>query len=216
MTSSWLQDDPNPWQVETLEAFTFLCCPECTFKSKQNESFEAHAVENHPLAKTFFETSKEIKAEIEAPENGLDLDDEAGMEEPVIKLRIGSKNTDSNEMLENIKGVKFEYIQESDEGSSDDEENKKKYQCQMCPQEFEKKPQMFQHMRSDHVKIQCDECGTEIENATMLKLHKSIKHQTAKCEECNRVFTKHYYAKHMKTVHASKAGIATPFQSLGI
>ena len=27
----------NPWQVESILAFTYLNCPECTFKSKDEE-----------------------------------------------------------------------------------------------------------------------------------------------------------------------------------
>ena len=31
---------PNPWEVETLQAFSFLNCPECSFKSKGKISFK--------------------------------------------------------------------------------------------------------------------------------------------------------------------------------
>ena len=29
----------NPWQVDNLQAFAFLNCPECTFKSKHEDFF---------------------------------------------------------------------------------------------------------------------------------------------------------------------------------
>ena len=41
----------NPWLVEDLDDFYFLCCPECTYKSKDDEAFIDHAVENHPKSK---------------------------------------------------------------------------------------------------------------------------------------------------------------------
>jgi hypothetical protein len=41
----------NPWLVEDLDEFYFLCCPECTYKSKDDEAFMDHAVENHPKSK---------------------------------------------------------------------------------------------------------------------------------------------------------------------
>ena len=41
----------NPWLVEDLDEFYFLCCPECTYKSKDDEAFIDHAVENHPKSK---------------------------------------------------------------------------------------------------------------------------------------------------------------------
>ena len=41
----------NPWLVETLEDFNFLCCPECAYKSKDDGAFMDHAIENHPKSK---------------------------------------------------------------------------------------------------------------------------------------------------------------------
>ena len=41
----------NPWLVEDLDDFYFLCCPECTYKSKDDEAFIDHAVEKHPKSK---------------------------------------------------------------------------------------------------------------------------------------------------------------------
>ena len=50
----------NPWQVESLEAFSFLCCPECTFNSKEEELFKDHAIQNHPQSITFFSDSDSL------------------------------------------------------------------------------------------------------------------------------------------------------------
>ena len=46
--------DHNPWAVENIEAFSFYCCPECDFKSKDRDHFERHALESHNKAKSFF------------------------------------------------------------------------------------------------------------------------------------------------------------------
>ena len=53
----------NPWLVEDLDDFYFLCCPECTYKSKDDEAFIDHAVENHPKSKAsnvFSEAEQEL------------------------------------------------------------------------------------------------------------------------------------------------------------
>ena len=53
----------NPWLVEDLDDFYFLCCPECTYKSKDDEAFIDHAVENHPNSKAsnvFSEAEQEL------------------------------------------------------------------------------------------------------------------------------------------------------------
>ena len=44
----------NPWQVSSLEAFSYLCCPECVFRSKEEIIFQDHAVHMHPQSMTFF------------------------------------------------------------------------------------------------------------------------------------------------------------------
>ena len=41
----------NPWLVEDLDDFYFLCCPECAYKSKDDRAFMDHAIENHPKSK---------------------------------------------------------------------------------------------------------------------------------------------------------------------
>jgi hypothetical protein len=53
----------NPWLVEDLDDFYFLCCPECIYKSKDDEAFIDHAVENHPNSKAsnvFSEAEQEL------------------------------------------------------------------------------------------------------------------------------------------------------------
>ena len=51
----------NPWMVNSVHDFWFLKCPECSFDSKEEESFQAHALEEHPLSFTLF--GKTVKEE---------------------------------------------------------------------------------------------------------------------------------------------------------
>ena len=46
--------DINPWQVDNIQEFYFLKCPECDFMHKEEKYFQNHAVANHPLSATFF------------------------------------------------------------------------------------------------------------------------------------------------------------------
>ena len=46
--------DGNPWQVASLQDFLYLKCPECTFETQEDLSFQDHAIENHPLSFVFF------------------------------------------------------------------------------------------------------------------------------------------------------------------
>ena len=40
----------NPWEVDSLQAFLTLKCPECEFCTDVETLFQAHAVANHPLS----------------------------------------------------------------------------------------------------------------------------------------------------------------------
>ena len=51
----------NPWSVSSVHDFWFLRCPECSFDSKEEESFQAHALEKHPLSFALF--GKTVKEE---------------------------------------------------------------------------------------------------------------------------------------------------------
>ena len=46
----------NPWQVDSIWAFTYLHCPECDFNTRESTFFQDHAVENHPLSCVLFKT----------------------------------------------------------------------------------------------------------------------------------------------------------------
>ena len=46
--------DQNPWAVESIEAFSFYCCPECDLKTKNEDYFKKHAIECHNKSKVFF------------------------------------------------------------------------------------------------------------------------------------------------------------------
>jgi hypothetical protein len=49
----------NPWIADNLQAFLFLNCPECAFKTKKQTFFQNHATKNHPLSCVFFTDTTE-------------------------------------------------------------------------------------------------------------------------------------------------------------
>ena len=51
----------NPWDVDSIEAFACLKCPECDFDTKGEDDFQNHANENHPLSCVFFGLKPKIK-----------------------------------------------------------------------------------------------------------------------------------------------------------
>ena len=55
------QQSDNPWNVENIQEFSFLNCPECSFKTKQDYFFQDHAVKNHPLCFVLFGSNESEK-----------------------------------------------------------------------------------------------------------------------------------------------------------
>ena len=56
------ESEDNPWDVESLQAFLCLKCPECGFDTQEKDSFQNHAIENHPKSAILFgRTMKEEK-----------------------------------------------------------------------------------------------------------------------------------------------------------
>ena len=56
----------NPWAVTHIDSFNFLCCPECTFRSKEVSNFEKHATENHPNSEVFFHSGHREAPKLES------------------------------------------------------------------------------------------------------------------------------------------------------
>ena len=74
-----IEFENNPWNVESLQAFLYLKCPQCVFDTKEKDSFQNHAIENHPLSIVLF--GKTLKEE-----NTFDLGD------PLLADKIDSEN----------------------------------------------------------------------------------------------------------------------------
>ena len=99
--------DQNPWIVENIEAFSFYCCPECDFKSKQSDGFKRHALECHNKAKSFFIMSNDQKSKKNAKNECMEI--ETGSEfQDKIEDCIG-------DFIECEPRVKEESMSESDE-----------------------------------------------------------------------------------------------------
>ena len=53
--------DTNPWQVDSVQDFICLKCPECAFCSKEEKCFQKHAINCHPLSFILFGEQNEQK-----------------------------------------------------------------------------------------------------------------------------------------------------------
>ena len=89
-------DDQNPWAVENIKAFSFYCCPECDFKSKDGNYFKRHAMESHNQSKVFFimsNSENNINEDHLKVETDSDYHDEnqEGMEDLIVSEHKAQK-----------------------------------------------------------------------------------------------------------------------------
>ena len=73
-------DGNNPWLVESIEAFACLKCPECKFNTKEEDFFQVHATENHPLSfvlfgKTLNEDDNNLDQEVKSENDFVTTED---------------------------------------------------------------------------------------------------------------------------------------------
>ena len=50
----------NPWNVGSINEFSYFNCPECTFHTKEDKTFEDHATRNHPLSSVLFSKGTKV------------------------------------------------------------------------------------------------------------------------------------------------------------
>ena len=104
----------NPWQVESIQAFVYINCPECSFKTKEEGFFQEHAVASHPNCFALFGRSDIVIQEVEdhKPEYYIEVKaDEvpselelssalASLEEPIEEKDEVFDDTSANSIIE--------------------------------------------------------------------------------------------------------------------
>jgi hypothetical protein len=83
--SDGIEFENNPWNVESLQAFLCLKCPQCVFNTKEKDIFENHAIENHPLSIVLFGRTLKEETHVDKEFNlvGNFLDDKIDSEDPL-------------------------------------------------------------------------------------------------------------------------------------
>ena len=99
--------DKNPWKVESIEAFSFYCCPECDFKSKDRYYFKRHAMESHNKSKIFFVLSKsEDNTSNDSMEVETELESQHENEDSLEEF-VASETTLNEELLSEFEEEEF-------------------------------------------------------------------------------------------------------------
>ena len=87
----------NPWQVESIQAFSIFQCPECLFETEEEIQFENHATENHSLSFVLFGKKSKSNSTQVFERNEFEHDDSSDI---TIKeeLKIDTNDALTNEI----------------------------------------------------------------------------------------------------------------------
>ena len=139
----------NPWLVDSIQDFSCLKCPECTFDSKQETDFQDHAIQNHPLSSVLFENKfrENLNGNIdkEELENTTDISDK----------KTNSKDED---LVNFLSSVLFE--EESGKHLSSIDKSRKKLDENAKEEEF-----------ADTVDLNVKETTSTDQSLSFVKLH---------------------------------------------
>ena len=169
----------NPWQVESIQDFSFLKCPECIFDTKTEDLFRNHATENHPLSLVLFgEPLKHdqiiVKHEI------LDLiKNEEGSYDP---LTIEGHEDD---ISEDQKPDPTEKIKDGDSSGKDVHEGKRPFKCGICGYASALNHKLVKHIQAVHEKGKsqdCEYCGKSFVSHSALRKHFKLIHKQKKSQ----------------------------------
>ena len=99
----------NPWAVDSLDNFSFYCCPECDIRSQNKQEFINHAFLKHPVGAPAlhlikdqtvqglrFPTNHELKVESDIKD---EIDDDETMADFDDK-EAGESKSDSNKEIQ--------------------------------------------------------------------------------------------------------------------
>ena len=80
----------NPWQVDSIQAFVYINCPECSFKTKEEGFFQDHAVASHPNCFALFGRSDIVIQEVTIEDQKPEYYIEVKADEVPTKLELAS------------------------------------------------------------------------------------------------------------------------------
>ena len=108
----------NPWQVDSIQAFVYINCPECTFKTKEEEFFKDHAVASHPMCSALFGHAdiiiQEVTVEDQKSEYYIEVRAEEVPSESELASALASLEEPSEDNIEIFDDTSVHSIVESD------------------------------------------------------------------------------------------------------
>ena len=196
----------NPWQVDSIQEFTFLNCPECVFYTKQEKYFEDHAIEKHPLSSVFFginakgeEDLKQINfagvpvelIEVNYDEISAEIQQNIIMQDDLKNSDVFISTGNFSENSDHFQGFQINQIvspKEDELKVSSVHDEIKPQQCLICGESFTTQKQLKEHSTLVHDEVKpypCSICGNCFSRSKLLNQHVSVVHEGNKLFQCS-------------------------------
>ena len=190
----------NPWLVDTIEAFSFYCCPECTFKSNRPIFFQNHALQNHDLSKSLFDDTNldEIKVKvklenIEIEPGNSQIEYLSETETKVNSSSLLKEEKEQNDQFEDG----LNNFDDSEDFQSNDLSNDIEVFCQECNVKVSKN-NFWRHLRT---KVHKENTGDQREAKSDTDTKYESEEHSDKVNSSKRVSRKNLNNKNIKKVH---------------
>ena len=152
----------NPWQVNSINAFSFLKCPECSFDTKEELIFQDHALGNHPLSFVLFGKTCQEDEEIEPQEILVDpvfIDIKQELPDTINGLNHSEsvEKSDAEEKSYDMVHVDKEFVdsivkqEETIFETTSNEQEKSNLKCSSCGYKSETRYRMKKHIAQQHM-----------------------------------------------------------------
>ena len=221
--------DVNPWQVDSIQEFSYFVsyykCPECSFDVREQQVFQEHAIENHPLSYVLFGKKSEDK-EFHDPLKIEDFTSNAMVvqyEKLPNKKEIQFKNNlQETQSTENIEAN----VSLCDKSTSDSETKIDKSDLENSPDQLQKldvekeldPPYSYDSKILEYLGIeyqqteglegkklyQCSECGKNLKGKRSIENHIEKIHGVKKPYECS-ICDKSYLILYNLRLHIEKS-----------
>ena len=199
----------NPWQVESIQAFYYLKCPECEFDTIEENMFEDHAIKNHPLSHELFGKKSLIEGEFDSvvikEEQISDVDEQdnncemfdfhhtemvddynlSEVKREPLDEQLESKDLQNiasdNDGIDQVKKGFIDKDFESEDHVAYVHEEKKPFYCFHCEQGFMSNHILKLHFESEHpLDNKCSFCPKRFGATLDLKKHLDTEHKGVK------------------------------------
>ena len=196
----------NPWQVDSVQDFLYINCPECSFKTKEEGFFQDHAVASHPMCFPLFGRTdiviEEVTVEDQKPEYYIEVKAEEAPSELELASAIASLEETREDNIEIFDDASTHSIVESDAKIVVQSNDSNSPKTQIRAKSDKALENMLNDLDDDTPRKIAKAKIVKKEKASFAQLLDGLEDKTYKCYYCNKEFSRWkfldlHYKKHL-------------------